>query len=95
MSAACWLCSEGCAADRRRLRPQCAWQVRVRVWRTAEAQPALDVTSNSAAVEVGGGPWNSAWEAEADMKEPLRSLLSLNVDVEGISRRLGLQVKGL
>ena len=69
--------------------------MRVRVWKGQQAEPALDVTSSSAAVEVGGGPWNQAWRAEADMKQPLRSLLALNVDVEGISRNLGVQIKGL
>ncbi len=43
------------------------------------------MSCTTAAVEVGGGPWDSAWRAEATMKEPLRSLVQLPVDVEAVS----------
>jgi len=39
-------------------------------------------------VEIGGGPWNEDWRVEADMKEPLRSALQVNVDVESITSLL-------
>ncbi|KAK3258696.1 tocopherol cyclase [Cymbomonas tetramitiformis] len=39
--------------------------------------------SKSAALEVGGGPWWTAWSASAKMTEPLKSLVNLPIDVEG------------
>jgi len=44
-------------------------------------------------VEIGGGPWDSAWTAEATMKEPLRSLVQLPVNVEAVSAALPGNVK--
>lgn len=42
----------------------------------------------AAAVEIGGGPWDSTWTADGTMKEPLRSLVQLPVDVEGLASAL-------
>ncbi|QDZ18025.1 tocopherol cyclase [Chloropicon primus] len=42
----------------------------------------IDRTSDSAALEVGGGPWWDTWVGDAEMKEPLRSLTSGLTDVE-------------
>ncbi|KAG0493948.1 hypothetical protein HPP92_004942 [Vanilla planifolia] len=42
----------------------------------------LDVTSNMAALEVGGGPWFSPWKGTAYMPELVRSALQFPVDVE-------------
>lgn len=39
-------------------------------------------TSGKAALEVGGGPWWSAWRATAQMTEPLQSLVALPVDID-------------
>jgi len=36
--------------------------------------------SDACALEVGGGPWWEAWEAEAAMKEPLKSAVRLPVE---------------
>ncbi|XP_071694632.1 tocopherol cyclase, chloroplastic-like [Rutidosis leptorrhynchoides] len=44
----------------------------------------LDVTSNMAAVEVGGGPWFNTWKGKTYTPEILGRVLSLPVDVEGI-----------
>jgi tocopherol cyclase len=52
------------------------------------AAPLIDLETKCGAVEVGGGPWWSTWKAEAEMKQPLRSLVSLPVDVEGLAASL-------
>ena len=65
--------------------------VRIRVWagesRAAGAVPLFDVCSigKSGAVEVGGGPWWSGWEAKAEMSEPVKRLLNLPIDVEALA----------
>jgi tocopherol cyclase len=80
-----------------------AGTVRVRVWaaggRAAGAAPLVDVASEgrSAAVEVGGGPWWSAWAARAAMAEPVRRLLNLPLDFEALTDLVppGLRPPGL
>ena len=42
----------------------------------------------AAAVEIGGGPWDEAWETEARMREPLKSLVKLPVDLDGAASLL-------
>jgi len=64
---------------------------RLRVWQVdsagrRSASPLVDATSTTAALEVGGGPWWSAWSARADMKEPFRSLVQLPIDVGAIAQ---------
>lgn len=44
----------------------------------------MDVTSDMAAVEVGGGPWFNTWKGEAKMPELLSGALRAPVDVDGI-----------
>lgn len=46
----------------------------MRVWENGKL--ILDLKSNSAALEVGGGPWWDTWKGDAEMKEPLRSITS-------------------
>ena len=46
------------------------------------------VKSDSAAVEVGGGPWYAPWTGRAEMREPLGSLAALQVDVEALAGML-------
>lgn len=77
-------------------------QVRVRLWSSAkDASRAglliLDASSDTAAVEVGGGPWWEPWQSEARMREPLKSAVGLPIDVEGIASRLpkALRPRGL
>ena len=78
-------------------------QVRIKVWEkprngsASQGRLILEASSATAAVEIGGGPWLETWKSEARMREPLRSLISLPVDVEGVSARLpaGLRPKGL
>lgn len=73
------------------------WQVEIRLWDRASNELVLHATSNTAAVEIGGGPWWETWKSKAEMREPLRSLVKLPIDVEGLSARLpeSLRPKGL
>lgn len=48
-----------------------------------EGKVILDVTSNMAAVEVGGGPWFSTWKGKTHTPEIVRRAIGLPVDVEG------------
>lgn len=72
-------------------------QVTVKLWDMKSGRLALEASSGRAAVEVGGGPWWEAWTSEAQMQEPLKSLVKLPIDVEAISSRLpqALQPRGL
>jgi tocopherol cyclase len=47
-------------------------------------QIILDVTSNMAAVEVGGGPWFNTWKGETSTPELISRALQVPIDVEGI-----------
>ena len=62
-------------------------QVRMRVWEAGRRDhpPLLDCKSvgKSCAVEVGGGPWWSSWQAQAAMAEPVKLLLGLPLDKLG------------
>ncbi|KAL3689831.1 hypothetical protein R1sor_016140 [Riccia sorocarpa] len=44
----------------------------------------LDVTSDMAALEVGGGPWYTAWRYKSTIQDPLRTLVGLPVNVEKV-----------
>ncbi|CAL5225421.1 g8236 [Coccomyxa viridis] len=73
-------------------------KVRVRVWRrdangSRQPQAFIDLTSKQGAVEVGGGPWWSTWSAQAKMQEPLKSLVSLPVDVDWLASSLPSQLR--
>lgn len=43
----------------------------------------MDVTSDMAAVEVGGGPWFSPWKGKTNTPEIVKQALTVPVDVEG------------
>lgn len=62
-----------------------------------DAVPLATLTSSTAAVEVGGGPWWDTWTATARMQEPFGTLVKLPVDVEGLASLLPapLQPPGL
>ncbi|KAL3650815.1 Tocopherol cyclase, chloroplastic [Castilleja foliolosa] len=49
-----------------------------------EGKVILDVTSNMAAVEVGGGPWFSTWKGKTSTPEIINRVIGLPIDVEGI-----------
>lgn len=46
-------------------------------------QTILDVSSNMAALEVGGGPWFNTWKGKATSAPVLSRALGLPVDVDG------------
>ncbi|KAF5456495.1 hypothetical protein F2P56_025972 [Juglans regia] len=66
----------------------CSGVLRLQMWeRTYDGSKGkiiLDVTSNTAAVEVGGGPWFNTWKGETSTPELLRRALGVSLDVEGI-----------
>lgn len=44
----------------------------------------LDVTSNMAAVEVGGGPWYSTWKGTTSSPRLLSEALKVPIDLESV-----------
>eukprot|EP00850_Spirogloea_muscicola_P012260 SM000078S22119 [mRNA] locus=s78:470484:473030:+ [translate_table: standard] len=50
----------------------------------ARGRVVLDITSDMAALEVGGGPWWGSWDNSSQTPEPLRSLVGLPINVNGI-----------
>lgn len=44
----------------------------------------MDVTSNMAAVEVGGGPWFNTWKGQTNTPEIVSQAISIPVDLEGL-----------
>lgn len=44
----------------------------------------LDVKSDMAAVEIGGGPWFNTWKGKTASPELLRRALSVPIDVDGL-----------
>ena len=77
--------------------PPCCAQARIRVWPAGKTAgpPILDCTSAgaSAAVEVGGGPWFSRWQQEAEMAGPVKQLLNLPINVEALADWLPRQLR--
>ncbi|KAL3819014.1 hypothetical protein ACJIZ3_004919 [Penstemon smallii] len=69
-------------------RDTCFASLRMRLWEKrydgTEGKVILDVTSNMAAAEVGGGPWLSTWKAKTEMPEIMRRVIGLPINVEGI-----------
>lgn len=47
-------------------------------------QIILDVSSDMAALEVGGGPWFSTWKGKTTMPPVIGPALGLPVDLDGI-----------
>lgn len=66
----------------------CFGDLRLRIWEKrydgSKGKIILDVTSNMAAVEVGGGPWFNTWTGETSTPGLVKSALNVPVDVEGI-----------
>lgn len=66
----------------------CSGVLRLQLWeRTndgSKGKTILDVTSDMAAVEVGGGPWFTSWKGNTSAPELLKRALRVPVDMEGI-----------
>lgn len=58
-------------------------------------QMILDVTSNMAALEVGGGPWFSGWKGTSFSSELVSRALQVPVDVESLAPLPFLRPPGL
>lgn len=66
----------------------CFGDLRLRIWEKrydgSKGKIILDVTSDMAAVEVGGGPWFNSWTAETSTPEIVKRALNFPVDIEGL-----------
>ncbi|MFS7962640.1 putative tocopherol cyclase [Helianthus anomalus] len=67
----------------------CFAHLTLKLWEKGSAAVAdgkliLDVTSDMAAVEVGGGPWFNTWKGKTYTPEIINRALNLPVDVDGI-----------
>ncbi|XXG45804.1 hypothetical protein AAC387_Pa02g0789 [Persea americana] len=66
----------------------CFGDLRLRLWERrydgSKGKIILDVTSDMAAVEVGGGPWFNTWKGTSTSPELLSRALSFPVDVDGV-----------
>ncbi|GAA0139467.1 hypothetical protein LIER_01002 [Lithospermum erythrorhizon] len=69
-------------------RDTCYGNLSLRVWERrsdgSNGKVVLDVTSNMAALEVGGGPWFNTWKGKTDAPEFVKRALTLPIDVESI-----------
>ncbi|VVA14834.1 PREDICTED: tocopherol cyclase [Prunus dulcis] len=65
----------------------CFGELKLQIWERrydgSKGKLILDVKSNMAAVEVGGGPWFSTWKGKTSTPELLSRALRVPVDVEG------------
>ncbi|KAK2661208.1 hypothetical protein Ddye_007741 [Dipteronia dyeriana] len=65
----------------------CYGELRLQIWERrydgAQGKLILDVTSDMAAVEVGGGPWFNTWKGKTAAPELLKRALNVPVDVDG------------
>lgn len=57
--------------------------------------PVVDCSSegHSGAVEVGGGPWWTRWQAKAAMAAPVKAALNLPIDIEALADLLPSQLR--
>lgn len=64
----------------------CFGDLKLQIWERrsngSKGKVILDVTSNMAAVEVGGGPWFNTWKGKTSTPELLSRALSIPVDVD-------------
>ena len=49
-------------------------------------QLILDVTSDMALVEIGGGPWFSTWKGKTSVPELVSRTVGAPIDMDGIFR---------
>ena len=47
-------------------------------------QQILDVKSDMAALEVGGGPWFNTWKGKSTTPQAIKTALNVPVDMDGI-----------
>ncbi|KAF7830122.1 Tocopherol cyclase, chloroplastic [Senna tora] len=66
----------------------CFGMLKLQMWERrydgSKGKKVLDVTSNMAAVEVGGGPWFNTWKGQTSTPEILKNALRTNVDIDSV-----------
>lgn len=66
----------------------CFGELRLQMWERksdgSKGKVILDVTSDMAAVEIGGGPWLTTWKGKTNTPELVKSALKAPVDVETV-----------
>ncbi|GMI89322.1 SUCROSE EXPORT DEFECTIVE 1, VITAMIN E DEFICIENT 1 [Hibiscus trionum] len=66
----------------------CSGDLTLKIWeKTAggsKGKLILDVKSDMAALEVGGGPWFNTWKGKTTTPEVIKSALEVPVDMEGL-----------
>ncbi|KAL0557750.1 hypothetical protein IC582_006301 [Cucumis melo] len=64
----------------------CFGTLKLQIWERrfdgSKGKIVLDVTSNMAALEVGGGPWFNTWKGETTTPEILKRALTTPIDVD-------------
>ncbi|KAK4364902.1 hypothetical protein RND71_016260 [Anisodus tanguticus] len=69
-------------------RDTCFGDLRLQLWERksngSKGKVILDVTSNMAGLEVGGGPWFNTWKAKAQMPEIATRAINVPVDLDSI-----------
>ncbi|KAJ7518814.1 hypothetical protein O6H91_20G009500 [Diphasiastrum complanatum] len=64
--------------------------LRLQLWKRTQngalGQVILDVTSDMAALETGGGPWYSTWKKTKRIEDPIRTVMGLHVNVNELFR---------
>lgn len=69
-------------------RDTCFGDLRLQLWERksngSKGKVILDVTSNMAGLEVGGGPWFNTWKEKAQMPEIVTRAINVPVDLDGI-----------
>lgn len=66
----------------------CFGQLKLQLWERrsdgSKGKVILEVTSNMAALEVGGGPWFEAWKGRTTTPEILSATLKVPIDMESV-----------
>ncbi|XVF35457.1 hypothetical protein REPUB_Repub18cG0147800 [Reevesia pubescens] len=66
----------------------CFGDLNLKIWEKnnegTKGKLILDVKSDMAALEVGGGPWFNTWKGKTKMPEVIKNALQVPVDMEGI-----------
>uniref|UniRef100_A0A6N2NHH0 Tocopherol cyclase n=1 Tax=Salix viminalis TaxID=40686 RepID=A0A6N2NHH0_SALVM len=70
------------------LKDTCFGVLKLQIWERrydgTKGKLILDVTSDMALVEVGGGPWFSTWKGKASMRELVSRTVGAPIDMDGI-----------
>ncbi|CAN0907125.1 Tocopherol cyclase, chloroplastic [Linum grandiflorum] len=66
----------------------CFGNLKLQIWERrydgSKGKVILEVTSNMAALEVGGGPWFNTWKGKTSLPEIASRILRAPIDMEGI-----------